>query len=215
MTSTLLAYYEDIGLDWQLKTAELWLEHWTKEGWTPLLLGPSNALGHPKLQALKDKAASLPTVNGRAYETACYVRWCAFANAAKNAVEPVVITDYDVFARELYPPRDYPDRYNGEPSNGPGWLVARPEDIEAIIDTILDYEPRKTDLTFDKPHVSDMIILINNPQLFSVVDPIIQCYNTPGWRSRPLVHFANGYLSHKLPKYREIAAVLHAERLTH
>lgn len=191
------------------------METWTREGWNPMLLGPSNALSHPKLQAMKDKASALPTINGRDYEKACFVRWCAFANAAATIPDPVVITDYDVFPRVPYPPRDYPEMFNGDPSNGPGWIVARREGIEAIIDTILAYEPRSTDFTDNRPHVSDMIILINNRSLFSVVEPIIVCYGVPGWRNYPLTHFANAYMSQKLSKHREIAAVLHVERLTH
>jgi hypothetical protein len=58
---------------------DLWQQSWKKHGWTPVILTEDDASMHPRYDDFLAAIRLLPTNNGVAYETACYLRWLAMA----------------------------------------------------------------------------------------------------------------------------------------
>lgn len=212
--NTVISYHEDLGNPDFRNTANLWRKDWIDQGWRAVILGRNIAKHHPKYEAIVEKAKELPTANNRSFEESCYVRWCAFSVASAPMI-PKVFADYDVFARVSYPPRDTQFPLNGDPDGGPGWVVGDKALIDSIIDRILDYVPDGSDVFNGSPHVSDMIIIQKNRNLFTHWSPEVACYTAQGWRNRPLVHFGSSYLPGKSPKHQEIEEILKQERMQH
>ena len=80
---------------------ELWRQSWQDHGWDPVILGIDEAQKHPRFEQFKSAVLKLPTINGRDYETMCYLRWLAMAMQG-----PGWFTDYDVmnYGFKPYPP---------------------------------------------------------------------------------------------------------------
>jgi hypothetical protein len=76
--STVFTYYEPV-LDNQdeerQKLLNLWRKSWTAYGWTPIVFDSNIAKKHPEYEQYYRAFYSFPTVNPKAYEVACFVRW--------------------------------------------------------------------------------------------------------------------------------------------
>lgn len=186
MTNTIACFHMDLGSKEHNEVVDYWQEVWRANGWKTRVLTLSNAQMHPSFNGIWEKANSLPTVNNRDFERACFIRWCAFA-LFRGA-----IADSDVFPRVNYPPRDYEIPYTADPCGGPGFMVGSTFSYDHILHAIFDYEPKPTDTVFGKPHVSDLTVLQNDNHFARNND--IACYGVDGWRDKPLIHFGNAYL---------------------
>ncbi|KAJ8021041.1 hypothetical protein HOLleu_40796 [Holothuria leucospilota] len=58
---------------------DVWKNAWSEAGWNPHILSEKDARTHPEYQALRQKFLSLPTVNNKEYEVACFMRHVAMA----------------------------------------------------------------------------------------------------------------------------------------
>jgi hypothetical protein len=60
-------------------TIAAWRTAWEQAGWQTRVLNESDARLHPHYDELKSKLASLPTVNPKGYDLACFLRHVAMA----------------------------------------------------------------------------------------------------------------------------------------
>lgn len=205
ITRDIYCFHADLGNSVLNDTVPLWIAIWRKHGWTPHVLGISDAQQHPLYKRVREHGDSMPTVNHRGFSLANYVRWCAFARV--NGA----ITDYDVLPRTGYAPKEYPPFYCGDACGGPGFIVGSCGDFESVVQTILKYSPQSGDSYNGQPHVCDMTILHRNKHLFGTIEDKVRCYGIQGWRDVPLTHFGNSYMKTSLPKAEEIREVLRQE----
>lgn len=146
-----------------LQIVQIWLRNWYAGGWNPRLLRLRHATSYPNFEHYRRKFASLPTVNWRAYEMTCYLRWLAFAEAGGGA-----FVDYDIMN---YPASQIPKSAGpcgaGEllvsyPKAWPMLLFGGRPAVERLISALAEYEVDPARDVFDgRPHISDMIIVRN------------------------------------------------------
>lgn len=164
---------------------ELWADDWKRAGWEPRALGESNRLGHPLTDELLTRVSTYPTVNGRAYEDACYLRWLAL-----DTVGGGWFCDYDVFSAT--PPFNPPDpkgaqTFNLDHRRRPGFVYMTREGIARVLKRIMSHVP-------SPHHNSDMTILCaaDNASIWDRVESHVMDFGEPGWEKGPLIHFHNG-----------------------
>lgn len=76
----------------------LWGHSWRANGWRPVTLSAQHSGRHPLFESVRRHVMSLPSVNGPAFEVACYLRWLAYAVWLEQnpSAESVLVVDYDV-----------------------------------------------------------------------------------------------------------------------
>lgn len=146
-----------------LHIVQIWLRNWFAGGWNPRLLRLRHAMSYPGFEQYHRKFARLPTVNWRAYEMTCYLRWLAFAEAGGG-----VFVDYDIMN---FPVSRIPIAAGqcgqGEllisyPKYWPMLLFGNRTATERLIRALAEYEADPERDVYDgKPHISDMIIVRN------------------------------------------------------
>lgn len=204
ITDTIYCSYVNIGKTGELDVIELWKTVWQRAGWKPVVLGIEDIEKDARTATMIQKARSMPCINGKLFETANFCRWLAFSQV--NGA----LTDYDVFPIKPFPPKDFGGFVCGDASGGPGFIVGTKENFSKIAEDIMVYEPKPDDLTWGKPHVSDMIILHRTKARYDAILNIHRCYGTDGWKDVPLCHFGNAYLEplNKVSKVEQVKRVL-------
>lgn len=205
IVADIYAFHADIGDARLNETVGLWESIWRKHGWTPHILGLSDAAKHPDFNKMWAYAERVPTVNDRLFSTVNFVRWCAFSQV--NGA----ITDYDVLPRTKFPPRDFKTFFNGDRDGGPGFIVGQCSDFERIIKILINHVPCNEDQYQGRPHVSDMGIQRHHSELYQGREDLVRCYGVDGWRTVPLVHFGNGYLDSSKSKRQQMIEILRKE----
>ena len=165
---------------------DVWAETWKRHGWEPCLLTTSNARLHPDYDRILAAVQKLPTVNGRTYEDACYLRWAALKMAGGG-----LLVDYDVGNRGLRP--DHVGHYVNDIvhlhlNRVPCALYATKAGLDTVLGWFLD-NPRIWTVN-GKPHVSDMHIFADRSGAFPI-DPVCCEFNDARTRGLPLVHFSS------------------------
>jgi hypothetical protein len=120
-------YHDNIGRDQSaLPLVYFWKERWERQGWEAVILGRDDAQKHPQWAQLATAYDRLPTVNGKPYEFACYVRWLAMEMAGGGWM-----TDSDVIPYDFKPRapterrRPLPAVHTPRPAAGRGGAVSR------------------------------------------------------------------------------------------
>ena len=90
------------------KMMAVWRKSWALRGWVPTVLTERDAQKHPRYKEYRAHFRTLPTVNRRSYELACFLRWAAVAAAGGG-----YMSDYDVGNVGLEAPRDCAALPNG------------------------------------------------------------------------------------------------------
>lgn len=172
-----------------------WETSWTRNGFDCHLLTEEDAKLHPMFEQLEAHIARLPTVCGRDYERACWLRWLAFELAA-----PAIFSDYDVI-NFGWTPGDVPIRCNGfTPLHGDhngastACVYATRKGIRWFVSEFFKAQDRI--ITWQgKPHIGDMTLLW---QLLRKVEhyPCLHA-NHPLALSALLVHFQNDTVPEK------------------
>jgi hypothetical protein len=159
------SYYHDLRAVTPQHSAllDFWWLRWQDAGFNPRVLSAYHAQPAPDYEKYFQRVNTLPTVNVRHYETACWLRWLALA-----AVVPAggFMVDWDVFPRPgLFRPEHVPctdglHLLDSEYIPCAVWMTAdgfqrsygtwvhRPEMIVSA-----------TSLIQSKPHVSDMSLI--------------------------------------------------------
>jgi len=168
-------YYEEINMNrgWML---DYWKKSWQKNGWETVILNENNAKKHPKYKQVLNKINTMPTVNTREYENACYLRWVAMACIGG------LMTDIDVININYKPTFfEYYELECYEYGRVPCMVSGSKKEYERVIQWILDWRG-------DTHHISDMYLFIKNRPLLRNI--ICEQYN--GNNSSPTIHCSYG-----------------------
>ena len=91
-------YHEGMDLGgWEAppELVEAWARSWKAGGFTPVLLGPEHALGHPLHKVFSSDPYYRGRLNPEPYERACFLRWLAIDNATAGMHEMFLVADTD------------------------------------------------------------------------------------------------------------------------
>lgn len=192
-------YHDNIGRDMaNLPLVFLWKERWAKQGWEPIILNESHARQHPMYEMYSQRYHNLPTVNGKAYEICCYVRWLAMA-----VVGGGWMSDYDVIAHK-FAPQEHPWRltlWNGGAC--PCLVSGIDREYSRMAERFANWRPSEKDVYDNLPHCSDQNILDQIPDEYDRKSLVVQ-YKDPGWENAAAVHYAGCVMQDKLPKWKTI-----------
>jgi hypothetical protein len=195
----IFTFHDNIGRDMaNLPLVYLWKERWAKLGWEPIILSDSDARRHPLYELYSQRYHNLPTVNGKAYETACYQRWLAMA-----VVGGGWMSDYDVVTYS-FKPQDHPWRltlWNGGAC--PCLVSGLAREYERLAERFANWRPSEKDVYDGRPHCSDQNILDQIPDEYDRQSVVVQ-YKDPGWETAAAVHYAGCVMSDKSPKFHFI-----------
>jgi len=153
----------------------LWEKTWKTHGWNPIVLHSHEFPQHDDCYApLLERINTLPTINPRDYENACYLRWLAmYQVACKRPGEVLWMSDYDVMNHGVSP-FDPGSGLTIHDSEGTPCLVSG--DAEAyrkLVNWILEctgvFGDGVNDISYhrkqtDRLHVSDMTIFKRHQQ---------------------------------------------------
>lgn len=183
----------------------LWRQNWRYQGFEPVILNEYHAQQHPRFEAMRLKAANLPTINPPLYEQACYFRWLAYAQVGGG-----LVTDWDCFAychrKDMKLPLDNPPNVvRALQKHIPSLILGNATAMNHIIEGILNYDVTMKDLKeFGKPHVSDMHMFLNLAFPYNQNQQAVWNYGEEGWTHAPFVHFASAVMQNHLPKWKHI-----------
>lgn len=194
-------YYEPIRGHGDAKPLiNLWSESWKERGWRTCVINEADAFIDKRYPKYREIVDSFPTVNQRAYERACYLRWLAMTRMEDSLA---VLSDYDVINRSFAPgdaealigPHDI---VMLEPTRVPCAVLATPKGFEIVCDMIENYQVSPTDLEHGSRHVSDMTILrkTNIPTTNTCVEHLNSGSSKrddpgDGWKTAPLIHYSS------------------------
>jgi hypothetical protein len=161
----------------------LWAESWKRHGWKPRVLTDRVVRQHPKFKEFSAAINLLPTVNNRAYENACYLRWLALQGVGGGWM-----TDYDVINFGFKSRRGKGPVEMLDCTYVPCAVWANIIGASCIAELIRRYRPGK------QTHVSDMMVFKTQFDKQSFGNPGTECveFKVPGWDKAPLVHFPAG-----------------------
>lgn len=205
-------YYNSVPLhdqEAEIRLVNLWREHHSQLGLTPVVLQEYHAQKHPHFKEFTAAVDRLPTINPKGYDLACYHRWMAMA-----LVEGLgIMMDYDTY---LYP--TVGDDMNplhalsgGElqklrvyQNTTPCLVVGMKQSFEKWCQVFANYTPPA-----GCKHTSDMCILeefaIGLPESFDRFR-YVKCYGEPGWDTGLAVHYSNSSMTPNglTPRWRHI-----------
>jgi len=204
VTSDIYCYHEDLRHADNNALLQIWVDFWKGQGWKAHVLGIEDAKKHPGYQSMVERVSAFPTLNDRAYEISCFVRWLAFAGIDGKAV----VTDSDVYPRVPYPPRKFPGFYNGDRRFGTGWIAGTGADFQKIVDIIMTHTPTEIDYCRGNPHVADLTVLFQYPNIYDRIGNEHVLYSDLCWDQYSLMHFGGECLKTSLPRSQEILQFL-------
>lgn len=184
---------QQCGLPPQDGVIRLWAESWKRHGWKPRVLTDRMVRSHPRFAEFSAAINCFPTVNSRAYENACYLRWLALQGVGGGWM-----TDYDVINFGFKPRRGKGPVEMLDCTYVPCAVWANSVGSLAVTQLIRHFRPGKAS------HVSDMMIFKSEFDKQTFGKPGIACveFNVSGWDKAPLVHFPAGKV-HGFPSKAE------------
>jgi hypothetical protein len=209
MTNRVFTYFEPLfpsTLEQEKKLLRKWKRNWRLAGWEPYVIHRDATEGNPLLARFSIAVASLPTVNDKSYEMACWRRWLAYQWVAP-VFGPSLYIDYDVAATEPIPRPE-----------APCWLglgydsscYADHRMLDKIIELMMTRAPEGTIEVNGRPHCSDMTLL--NKLGHEIAPSLGICSLYP--ERNQLVHINNesvithGKGRNRLSIFQEVAAQL-------
>lgn len=167
-----ISYFEP--LDHALSThnyelMEMWKGSWRNNGWNPIILGSSDAEGHPDYNRLdiknKDNPLYINNIHGLDYQIACYNRHLAYSNfVLKNGT--TLNADCDVI-NYSFTPEDY-DLYEDNTIIGGGVSVVKlsKQGAEDIVRAILK--------GIETGPLNDMVCYLELTTVFKVINKAVK-----------------------------------------
>jgi hypothetical protein len=188
LNSTVFTYYEPV-LDNQdeerQKLLNLWRKSWTAYGWTPIVFDSNIAKKHPEYEQYYRAFYSFPTVNPKAYEVACFVRWVCMLVVGGGYLSDMDVMNYG------FTPDDAAKMTNGSfhvfQSAVPAFTHGSNAEYERIV-KMFAYYSEPFDVEYDKPHTSDMHMLIRFARAGKIKTSIILF--EPNVQESKLVHYS-------------------------
>jgi hypothetical protein len=154
-TNVIYTYFDDIGVGNSM-LLESWTQSWKRNGWIPIVLDQSIAKLHPFYSLLYEQFDKFPTVNSKAYEMSCYLRWVAMA-----VVGGGYLSDYDTLNMDFPPPDTPPTNFTIYQGAVPALVSASQQEYERILNELALFKLDPTRHVYDdKPHISDMYIFL-------------------------------------------------------
>ena len=193
MKNQILCYFDDLeNLQSSNGLNDIWHESWRKYGWEPRVSNHTWLPDHPRHEEVQDHVKTLPTVNPRNYEEACYLRWLPAETSGAR-----FFTDMDVICNGLRPEhlealcqtKAVSLIHNGCPA-----AVYMPPHFP-IHEWILRYKPHHAWPENGQPHCSDQnmfLWLVQHKRESFVSIDLCKDYGDKGWESAPLIHFPTG-----------------------
>jgi len=170
---------------------DLWKESWSAWGWTPVILGPADAMRYASIEGYLRAVEKLPTMNPPGYDLACYKRWVAMVVRGGG-----LLTDYDVMNYGFTPEMAgadtaaYPNTLVFFEDRVPSAVAGNEDAFAFAVRVIEKAEPGPQDVYDGRPHLSDMTILqrVWGAPWLQCVPHVVQ-WSVPGWREARLVHY--------------------------
>lgn len=193
-------FHDNIGREAaSLPLVFLWKERWEKLGWEAVILDRNDAQKHPDWARMATAFNDLPTVNGKPYEFACYIRWLAM-----EVVGGGWMSDYDVIPYTFKPqePTVRMTLWNGGAC--PCMVSGSAAEFGRMARRFADWKPTAKDLGFEHgAHCSDQNICDQLVDEYDVQSMVVQ-YKDAGWEKAAAVHYAGCVMSDKKPKFNWI-----------
>lgn len=193
----------------------LWEKTWKKNGWNPVVL---HSRDYPEQDEWYDrllgKINTLPTVNPRDYENACYLRWLAMYQVARQrAGEVLWMSDYDVMNHGVSPFDQGPELTIHDSGGTPCLVSGDAKAYERLLGWFLDCTGEigdgVDDIGNDKaqpelPHTSDMLICKRHQNAGQVTvtrlcSPLLKVRQMTGEKPK-IVHYNAGSAGSPLNK---------------
>jgi hypothetical protein len=181
-----------------------WLASWYLRGWEPRILTLTDAQKHGDYEKIMKRVSTLPTINNRQYEEACYRRWLAF-----DVVGGGVMCDTDVINFTALPSEiPFPETvWIGDASGVPCLVAASERGAKAIVELIST--SNESIQVNGLQHVSDMCMFIASD--FHRSSFVVE-FGHSHFQTAPVVHFSyRSVLSETLGKLKKCEAV-HSRR---
>lgn len=178
------SYFEEANVNpyaqWLLNR---WTRAWESAGFRPVTLTRWHAEAHPRFKEILALAQAFPTTNPKAYEVACFIRWCAYAQC--DGLEPLFL-DTDCLPIDMsgysemigYGELTFLD-YNRVPCA----VAGKKSEIARVLDWFAAYK-----VPAGCVHVSDMTICNAHTEARAVDWVREFTDNRPGGK---LIHFSN------------------------
>ena len=195
--NTVYTYYGHVNEDHEKSSTpmlEHWRRSWSAQGWNPVVLNIHHAQSHPLYDSYMQRIAEIPTVNPKAYEQACYLRWLAVAQAGGGFMSDYDVVNYSWPARAQEAPmliyEVHPDDECITPSVVGGTQAGFQNVCLAMCTAPLADLGQQIN---GQHHVSDMLILQHYAAtgLYAATRTVRQ-YGEDGWMHAPLVHYSHG-----------------------
>lgn len=168
-----------------VRLLDAWGESWQRNGWEPCLLTQRHAEQHPRFDEIFEAVHKLPTVNGREYEDACYLRWLALQQVGGG-----LMVDYDVGNRGFRPEHLHTPAalVHLHVDRVPCAVWANKTGLRTVLEWFKNPCPPWT--VNGQPHLSDMHIFAKMSSGFPI-DPVCCEFNDLRTKGLPLVHFSS------------------------
>jgi hypothetical protein len=200
----------------ELRLTVLWRERWALAGFEPFILSEHDAQKHPRYEQAKEVVASMPTINPKEYEEACWLRWFALSAAAPSPVSGAWLADFDAIPRLGVPLigqlTDFIEAggvHVFQTPCCPSLAWGFPEAIEEFCARILERKYGRRDHD-GREHHSDQYALDDlMASGFVKAHDVVKLWTDKDWEKAPVVHFANAVTAGKLePRWRGIPDIL-------
>ena len=170
---------------------KIWNQSWTQQGWNTRVFTERDAAKYPGYRKLKNHLLNLPTVNDQRFEMTCYIRWVAMVASGCRWMSDIDMMNFG------FPPQ--------QPWHGPilfsyggvmpALVTGSTEAFQAVINTLkqISLDPLNSTSVIrvnGKPHVSDMLVFANNPQLYLPLSYPLYASVPKSLALSPLMHFS-------------------------
>jgi len=174
--------------EWLLGT---WADSWRKHGWHPVVINRALAEQHPYYQMFLKAYTDLPSVNGKDYELACYLRHVAMVQSGGG-----LLVDYDVinvgFTPDMLPHTNqkYP-AIMADKNPCPCGVYGSAEEYDKLCSFMAKQGKEAIVTEGGRLHTSDQHFVQHFAAHFYSYEIIWQ-YGQKGWENAKLIHFSSG-----------------------
>jgi hypothetical protein len=200
-------------------------ESFRRQGFEMVVLGVEHAMTHPLFKKISETPALYMNGNVSHYLQACYRRYMAVSEIAKNNTDPMVMVDYDVinygFTPEMLPKATNLMLMMAD-SPVPGMMIGNKDAYERILEVFNQYADSPVPVPGGLTHDQGLLSWHSDTWHGHKAKVLVE-YPTEGWKKAPLVHYPIGRMSFNssrgadikrirpLPSTRPLAGIL--ERL--
>ena len=194
---TIFTYYERMPLWDHSALLNIWKSNWQKHGFRTIVCGKEMARKHPLYGPFVQKTRTFPTINGRQYEEACYIRWLAFEVMMDATDGRALMSDYDVYANGFNAEQHLgqEDIRLHELTRVPCLVEANRKGAAEIIAFIMSREMEP-----ECGHYSDMYAFKeSNWPITGFCQEHGEVRGAIPWEQAPAIHYASGAIQRALP----------------